>query len=350
MTKENTNYVQKEKMTNVSLIRFISTILIFVFHVLFATTLIYHQYFPFRFAVQIFLFISGFLYAGKIIKNLKEFYFKNFVKILVPVLVMLVIYFAVCGIVSLCGAADTISQMFANSGLFTTLGHLWFVFAILLCYLLTPMIEYCARFFVDREAGLKKNIAVCFFVLLCAFSVINIALGFIGAQMVLLAYIAGYFFRKIYPKILNNKKLFIFISLLCFLIFSALFYVVSNHILLSEELRFGIKEFLVFFIGVSFSVFLLLVLEFLNNRPTKLDKFLNHTDYYSYSFYLCHHVFLVGQGGLIMIGLTSWLWLDVVLALVASLVFSIIVGMLSKKIVPKVNKIGNSLKIKTIKK
>ncbi|MBQ2713887.1 MAG: acyltransferase [Clostridia bacterium] len=344
MTKENVSYLQKEKMTNVSLIRFISTILIFVFHVLFATTLIAHQYFPFRFAVQIFLFISGFLYAGKIIKDLKSFYSRNFVKILVPVLIMIFIYFSIFGVLSACGVVGSLRQMLENGGLFTTLGHLWFVFAILLCYLLTPMIEYCARFFVDKEQGLKKNKAVLFLVLLCAFSIINIVLGFFGAQMVLLAYIAGYFFRKIYPKILNNKKLFIFISLLCFLIFSALFYVVSNHILLSEELRFGIKEFLVFFVGVSFSVFLLLALEFLNNRPTKIERFLNHTDYYSYPFYLCHHVFLVGQGGLIMIGLTKWLWVDIFLVFLASLVFSIIVGMLSKKLVPHVNKIGKFLK------
>lgn len=344
MTKENKKYVQKEKMTNVSLIRLIATILIFVFHILFVTTLDYHQYFPFRFAVQIFLFISGFLYAGKIIKNLKEFYFKNVVKILVPVVVMLTIYFLICGILSACGVEWYISNMTATGDFVATFGHLWFVYAIILCYLVTPMIQYVSRFFVDKEYGLKKNFAVWFLVILCLFSLINIALGLVGAQMVLLAYIAGYFFRKVYPKILNNKKLFIFISFLFFLIFSGLFYFVSNYIFIGEELVFALKEVIVFFVGASFTVFLLLVFDFLNSKSTNLDKFLRHTDYYSYSFYLCHHVFLVGQGGLILIEVSNMLWLNIIFVFLASLAFAIIVGLLSKLIVPKLNKLTKFLK------
>ena len=84
----------KERFIVASVLRLISAILIFVFHYLLTFTGYGKTFFPLYFAVQVFLFISGFLYGDKKIKSLKDFYLKNFVKILVPVIVVLIIFTA----------------------------------------------------------------------------------------------------------------------------------------------------------------------------------------------------------------------------------------------------------------
>ena len=67
-----------KKLNNVSLLRFISFIMIVVFHFLvMLSSGGGKQYVPLYLAVQVFMFMSAYLYSQKKIENVKEFYWKN---------------------------------------------------------------------------------------------------------------------------------------------------------------------------------------------------------------------------------------------------------------------------------
>lgn len=93
--------------------------------------------------VQIFFFLSGFLYGHKMVGNVKTWYTKRFTRIYIPYVVYLFFalpfyyYFhedsitlknVVCYAVNLQGVGGTISG----------LGHLWFLSIIMVCYAITP--------------------------------------------------------------------------------------------------------------------------------------------------------------------------------------------------------------------
>ena len=315
-----------KKFTNISLLRLISTLFVFVYHIVISITPLYKQYFPLDLTVQSFLFISGFLYANKCIKSIKEFYLKNIIKILIPVIIFVISYFSILGVLSSFNINFSLSFFNLSGKELFSLGHLWFIPAIILCYLITPIIQYVSNSFIDKEQNLNKKLAF-FFVFLLAFAVlVNIFLVVTETQMVILPYISGYFFKKYYTKFINKKKTTILFSLILLLISSALFYFVKNYLSASELIITGLTAFIEFVQALSFSVFILITFDYLNKKKL---KFLTFSDKYSFSFYLCHHVFLVGTGGLVLTGITNYLWLNLILVFFASIAYSFVVDFTS---------------------
>ena len=133
-----------KKFNNISLLRVIAILAIFSFHLLQPlSTTQGRQYFPMAFGVEIFLFISGFLYAFKEIVSYKEFFKKNFIKILWPTFLFILICLATGGVFSLLTKTDFV-QFFHYTSVTGELlynhGHLWYIVAILLCYLSLPVL------------------------------------------------------------------------------------------------------------------------------------------------------------------------------------------------------------------
>ena len=124
---------------SLSLIRFISLIMIITCHIMQHENFILAWWF--NVGVQIFLCISGYLYGQKNIGEITSFYGKRFLKILVPYYIV----FLIAGILEVLFFRTVFSITRFGSGLVcrTTIaggGHLWFVPVILFCYVLTPIL------------------------------------------------------------------------------------------------------------------------------------------------------------------------------------------------------------------
>lgn len=134
----------QEKNYTISLIRFLSLLSIITCHILQGLNL--EAAFWFNIGVQIFLFMSGFLYGQKQINNPKHWFIKQFKKIYIPYVILAVIiilidyiffnikYSKTTIIVNLLGL-----QGFIN--IIPTISHTWFISYILLCYFITPILQ-----------------------------------------------------------------------------------------------------------------------------------------------------------------------------------------------------------------
>lgn len=137
--------VKKEYFYNISLLRMLAMLSIVVCHIL--------QYYGhilawwFNVGVDVFFVISGYLYglrnyefanAKECFSFAKEFYRKEFLKLIIPYYLMLIVViplYVLFKVNSLAQLAELI--VFQNSGV-NGFGHLWFFHYIFVCYFLTP--------------------------------------------------------------------------------------------------------------------------------------------------------------------------------------------------------------------
>ena len=133
LTKEKRDY-------SISFVRLIAMLFIVSCHIL--------QFYDnelawwFNVGVQMFFFISGYLYSNRKVNDTVSFLRKRFVKILVPYFIC-VICTCLVGFLFKTGCSlKQIAHLLTVSGAdgFSSLAHLWFVPYILMCYLITPMV------------------------------------------------------------------------------------------------------------------------------------------------------------------------------------------------------------------
>ncbi len=226
-TNNNTVNIPKTKWNNISLIRFISFLNIFVFHVLYFWTDFAENYFPFWFAVQVFLFISGFLYSKKEIKDTKKFYLKNGLKIIIPVVVLLLLFYAAYLIAYLCGYNVYVREVNPNGCLVSALGHLWFIYAICGCYFITPFLNKMVNAYKQKDKNKFQNLLI----LILIFVMIDFISAQFGNQLSLTSFILGYLFRYFYDGkfFQKNKKIIASISFVLFIGLSISYYFMMNR-------------------------------------------------------------------------------------------------------------------------
>lgn len=121
----------------VSLIRFVAFLMIIICHIF--QYLEYELAWWFNVGVQIFLYISGYLYGQKNIKDDIEFYKKQIWKILLPYYIVII---PICLLYKLLKITDISWHMVVRVLLCNATvsggGHLWFIATILMCYFLCP--------------------------------------------------------------------------------------------------------------------------------------------------------------------------------------------------------------------
>lgn len=147
--------------------------------------------------VQIFLFISGYLYGTKSINDTLRWYKKRLCKILIPYYLMLIIIVLVNCIQGVFPSPiETISSILCMQWYGYSVqnaGHLWYISCILFCYLITPIIQAVT----DKLNG--KKIGEYFF-LLCGLAFILQILETLNCitqiASMIFTYILGYTFSK----------------------------------------------------------------------------------------------------------------------------------------------------------
>lgn len=140
--------ISEEESGIISVIRVLAMFAIVICHLLPVTS-------PFRqilvLGVCIFFIISGFIYGQKDIKDTRKWLKNRFVRILVPVYSFYVIVFVILLLLGRLGELDFVAVLMqllnlqgfvdrAGIGNVYT-GHLWYISFILVCYVLTPVLQ-----------------------------------------------------------------------------------------------------------------------------------------------------------------------------------------------------------------
>ena len=152
----------------------------------------------FNVGVQMFFFLSGFLFANKVVdlSALK----KQFIKILIPYY-LIVILANIAWILS--GTSNIKSIISAivlyGYGDFIGLRHLWFVAYILIAYTLTPLIQSIIR---RHEGSLYKMIIGCTIILVGTFLFFELFAPYYNA-----AWIICYFIGLILGRLLGSDNI-----------------------------------------------------------------------------------------------------------------------------------------------
>jgi len=299
---------------SISSIRLISLLMIITCHILQGLGL--ELAFWFNIGVQIFFFISGYLYGKKDIKQPINFFTKRLKKILLPLSILIVIMIIIEKIYtnntySILRVTFNICGLGAFAGNIKTLTHTWFVTYILLCYLITPLLQ---KLFSSKKHSLFVLIV------LFALSIIPLPLKFDATRS--FNYILGYYYSRCCTSKKERKVFFISFLMLSILLLPinliTRYKLIENipHILFSRaKLIHNIEHI---FLGTVLFICLLKLFE-----KIKINEcILKFGDKYSFFIYLTHQIFILNNFSVLHI--TNYLIINILLILVLSIVSGII--------------------------
>ncbi len=213
------------------------------------------------------------------------------------------------------------------------LGHLWFVPLIMICYLITPILQNLYKKMENNRS--TKRLAI---IGLIVFQIL-VLVPFINADITIniTIYILGYVIsRKYHSKHLTVKqlkKIFIvtciigiMLSILKIMLQSNLLVNLNVYILKILNIIATYKNL---FIGIG--VFLLIYII----GEEKVDgikqyKIVNLLDKYSYDIYLTHLIFILGPSSLLYI--TNYLFINCCIIFVCIFISAIILNKITEKI------------------
>ncbi len=304
---------------SISSIRLISLVAIVSCHIL--------QYLDLELAwwlnvgVQVFLCISGFLYGQKIVGEISTFYIKRFKKILLPyyivVLPVIILYFLF--------ARDKVSVAIAGKVLVlnATLsggGHLWFVATILICYVITPLLE---SFYKDCNSKGRYIFITVVAVQIAALVCIGFADFYNPAWIG--CYILGYALGvNVNKRYISEKALSIIFAVLACMNIAQVYLEYFAKVQVSGTKGLILKGW-ESYNHVFLGVFIFLVLKRVLDRiqpNAQIRKLLNMTDEYSYEFYLVHQFLILGPFSLMAI--TPFIGLNILVILIGICIFAIL--------------------------
>lgn len=243
----------------------------------------------FNVGVQVFLCISGFLYGQKNIGDVIRFYHRRLEKILIPYY-LVYIPFGVCEYVF---ARDSfvlnkyIKGLLLNSTI-SGAEHLWFIPTILMCYLITPLLQIYRDKYIQSEKHLWIYCALGVGIVSIFFECFS---GFFNPAW-MSCYVLGYALG------VNEKNKLIKDRILVWVFGTVALFGNSVQIICSYIAHIRFPGFNLFcnynHVMLGVLVFLLLkkVLELMDIR--KLKKILSVSDEYSYEVYLVHQLIILG--------------------------------------------------------
>ncbi len=230
--------------------------------------------------VQMFLFLSGYLYGIKETIDVVSFYKKNFPKLLVDYYIYIFIIFIINHFVPLMELThDQAVELITFTGTIPGLGHLWFVPIILLCYLLTPIISEIFNA-IDKRRDMRLWIES-IIVLLIIHNVMKLFFDHFNYALIN-CYAIGMFYSKVEKRSLKNR--------LCFFCAIVILYYAN---------RIGyFKNYGHVFLGIA----IVLLIRSLYKKIDCINanhRILDWSDKYSYDVYLVHHLFIQSSFGVV---------------------------------------------------
>lgn len=292
--------------------------------------------FWFNVGVQVFLFMSGYLYGARD-KLTKGFVEKNSIKILLDfwiyLIIIIPIYYIFCPDVF---DGLNIVNLFLCKGTVSGIEHLWFIPCILFCYLITPIL-YCSRK-KWLEYTSKQLLVVFLLYLLIGRQLIKIYTNQSDAWV--LCYILGYFYGFLIKTKDKNAKAYNIFCVGIVIIGSLLFLfrignecfwnIVDTNIYWYSNLIFYTHVML----GASIFIILITLLRRLELRENKILTF---SDKYSYDIYLVHHIYI--QGVLNIEEIVEFRLLNITLIIVIILISGVALKTISDRVISIISNI-----------
>ena len=311
----------KKKFTNLSIYRLIATICVLQFHLFF---ILYNRAIPYEMllskGVQGLTCLSGFLYSQKVITDNKKFLLGNAKKIIFPALVVFALM-ALWNLVYMFVFQSWnyinlfIDHRAYNGSLLIQPGNYYYILYIMLCYLVTPILQRNDKWSVLVAVG-----AV----------VIEFAVGFfIGSSIIACSYIVGYFLgKKLFGQLTNVEEKFSWKWFSIFVLGTAS--VTGLYVLLINK-PFGgnyfldnlynlCKNILLTSFGIGTFFVIAHAFRWVNELPR--SKFLSFTDKISLNVYLFNQAFMCGAMN--MARLFDEMWLKYIFVYVFTIAFSIL--------------------------
>lgn len=342
----------KNKNTSISLIRFISMMMIVSCHIF--QSINSELAWWFNVGVQIFLLISGFLYGQKEIDNYVNWDKQRLYKLVSSYYT----YIAIIGVIYLLFAKDLFSKRAMINhilciqqfkGGLKGIEHLWFISFIIICYLITPILQSL----YDNLMKDKKEVK--FWVIL--FSIIIFVqfmeeIGLIGMNVPNLScYILGYFISRRYynAKYVNSSdKLSLLQTTVIFTIASIL----SNGMVIyykyyrrMENMAGGnlFFDFSHMLLGISlffimYSIFNKIDKRFINRR------IIDCMDRYSFEIYIVHQIYILGRFSLM--NLTDSLWINITIVVIAIIISALALKLITNFIMKVISQVVSNIKSK----
>ena len=226
---------------SLNLIRWLSTLAIVICHILQG----YNNDWAWvlNIGVQVFFFMSGFLYGIKRIEKIKKFYFGRIIKIYLPYIIWVSIAIGILSLISpeSLSFKGIILQYVTLSNL-PGLNHLWFMNVIFICYLFLPLI--------DKAIGRNQSITI---LSLCFITGILLTFKYDSRFLWISLYYLGYLSGKYF--IIQKYALFISAVISVWIIIYSEFTltIFKEQSILNNVLHatLGITIFLVLYLGGS---------------------------------------------------------------------------------------------------
>ena len=288
--------------------------------------------FWFNVGVQMFLFISGYLYGKKNRIDIVEFYKKSFSKLLIDYYVFVFIILIAIHFSPLWDTdSNGIIGLLTFSSTIPGLGHLWFVPTILFCYLLSPILSEVLNA-IDKRSNIRFWVEA-ILVLLIIHVVIKRFFGNFNPAWVN-CFVMGMIYSRIEQKGRRSKRAFACLTVVLCLIIIPLQFRIDYwpH----EELpSFFANRYIYFqnyghvFLGIAMVMLIRIIYNRIHFSHEK-HYILDWSDKYSYDVYLVHHVFV--QSAFACVGFIDNRMLALPLALILTVLSSMIIYYISKQV------------------
>lgn len=299
-------------------------------------------------AVQVFLLLSGYLYAHKEFTDPAarvSFVLKNVVKILLDfylclfLLILPVYYFKAPEYLT---GSNIYRLLLGHSGWYGV-HHLWYISSCLLCYMATPALYDLKRYFRAKNCTLAGVI-----VLVAVMEVLLKSFESYFQAYWLSCYVLGYFVADIKDDMPKLRRVW-FAALVLGIGLTALtywyrFYYYDSVMGQVSALMYYAFVFLFQYGVVLFGlgVFLTLLITTRGIRwPGWARRIFDTTDTLSYDVYLVHMIFV--EGCLTVIGRLGNVWLEAVITLTEVFVAAWVLHWISGRLKPLVNRLTAKL-------
>lgn len=304
----------------------------------------------FNVGVQIFLFMSGFLYGTKNIDHASVWLKKRLIRIIVPyyLLLAIVIVFYLIFARNLLNVTALLTNLLLLQGFGVGLGgieHLWFISYILLCYLITPILQ-AADFSNPKNTKGKYVIQLIFLLVILQVlnyaNVINISIPNISSYIIGYYFSRRHFYYEKYQNLLQDgsaKRSVIGIFTACILTTPLVVYLeyFYNGFLFSffvpyKDILFAWNHTL---LGVTLFLAMYLLFDSLYRKKTyqPLDRIAKWGDTYSYHVYLTHQIFILGQFSLLAV--TPNKFLNITIIVLCAVVTGIVLQKINRFVIKK---------------
>lgn len=314
--------IKVKRNQSISLIRVLAMFLVMLGHIL-------SEFNSIRFIGQIlsvgvfiFIFISGFLYGKKNINKVSTWFVKRGIRILVPMYVFMIFFFTIrivlwnqidlkyylAYLLNLQGFTDGVQGA----------GHLWFLTALMLCYLITPLLNK----YKNKVAYFTKEKLLIVLIGLITTQIISVYFinKMFGVYLCyVILYIFAYFFGYLWSGCISKKGLVI---LTLVTIFAILFRLGSKFIL---DNSIFYDDVIVLYTQSIFGVWIFIFVSYfrkITNNNKDIINVVKYIDNISFEIFIVHYMFIVGP--LRIMTFSQYSIINIVLVFVLSIISGVI--------------------------